>query len=249
MGFILLADAQDEKSFFVKSSFTAKSGHVLPYRIAVPPNKSDDKKPLLVFLHGAGERGNVNEKQLTHGSSFLYSAAENFNAVVVAPQCASDSYWSSVDVDRSNMPLNLTFDYEKSDITPDLAAVMELVKSIKKTHNIDRKRIYVMGLSMGGMGTFEIVHRYPKCFAAAVPVCGGGDQVNYTTKAKKIPFWIMHGDADVVVDVSESRGMVKALEERNYKVRYTEYPGVNHNSWDNAFVEPNLLNWLFSNHR
>ena len=249
IGFSYSIDAQDIKGNFSKKSFTSKSGLSLPYRIATPSESISGKKPLLVFLHGAGERGDDNEKQLTHGSSFLFEAAEKYNAIVIVPQCKKDSYWSSVEVDRSNMPLKLGFDYQGKEITPDLLAVVELIKEIRKTYNIDGKRIYVMGLSMGGMGTFEIVHRFPKCFAAAIPVCGGGDSINYTTKARKVPFWIMHGDADVVVHVEESRKMVSVLKEKRYNVQYSEYPGVNHNSWDNAFVEPGLLKWLFKQKR
>ena len=242
-------DAQDIKSKFLKKSFTSKSGLSLPYRIATPTNTESEEKPLFVFLHGAGERGNDNEKQLTHGASFLYEAVEKHNAVVIVPQCQKESYWSSVEVSRNKMPLKLTFDYDGKEITPDLLAVMELIKDISKTYNINRKRIYVMGLSMGGMGTFEIIHRFPKCFAAAIPVCGGGDQINYTTKARKVPFWIMHGDADAVVNVEESREMVSVLNEKRYNVQYTEYPGVNHNSWENAFIEPGLLDWIFNQKR
>ncbi|MFT6808440.1 MAG: putative peptidase [Saprospiraceae bacterium] len=242
-------EGQDNKSHFTKKSFKAKSGHLLPYRIAIPPESKLTKKPLLLFLHGAGERGDDNEKQLTHGASFLSKAVTKHNAIVITPQCKKESYWSSVDVDRSSMPLELSFDYHRKDITPDLQAVRELINEIRRTYNIDHKRIYVMGLSMGAMGTFEIVNRFPKCFAAAVPICGGGDSINYTSKARKVPFWIMHGDTDAVVSVNESREMVSALKDKRYDVRYTEYPGVNHNSWDNAFVEPGLLDWVFGHRR
>lgn len=242
-------DAQSLTDIFIKKSFNTKNGFSLPYRIIESNNVTTEKRPLLVFLHGAGERGNDNEKQLKHGAAFLIDAAKKHDAIVIAPQCAESSYWSSVVVDRSSRPLGLKFQYSKGSITNDLAAVMELTKKIVQTHNIDRKRIYVMGLSMGGMGTFELVHNFPKCFAAALPICGGGDKQNYSKRAKKVPFWVFHGDADSVVDVSESREMVHSLQSKGFEVRYTEYPGVNHNSWDKVFAENGLSEWIFNQKR
>src|SRR5690606_19323608 len=116
-----------------------------------------------------------------------------------------------------------------------------------KDEAVDAHRVYITGLSMGGMGTFEAVYRYPKRFAAALPICGGGDTLRYTRV--KLPFWVFHGTDDGVVNVSCSRAMVKKLEDLRVKVRYTEYPGVNHNSWDNAFAEPDFLEWMFSQRR
>ena len=97
---------------------------------------------------------------------------------------------------------------------------------------------------MGGMGTFEAVYRFPDRFAAAMPICGGGDTVHY--RKVKTPFWIFHGTDDSVVDVEYSRSMVTKLKDLKMKVRYTEYPAVNHNSWDSAFAEPSFLKWMFS---
>jgi predicted peptidase len=171
-------------------------------------------------LHGAGERGNDNEKQLTHGSK-LFLSPENrqkFPAIVIFPQCPTDSYWASVKIDRSKSPLDIDFTYNEQPNWP-LAAAIDLVKQISKTEKVDKNRIYIMGLSMGGMGTFEAIARNPKLFAAA---------------------------ADGVVKVGYSRDMYAALRALEAKeVKYTEYPNVNHNSWDNAFAEPNLLPWLF----
>jgi len=96
------------------------------------------------------------------------------------------------------------------------------------------------------MGTFEAVYRFPKLFAAAMPICGGGDPKSYGAKQAKVPFWIFHGAADVIVDVNNSRRMTERLEELKADVKYSEYQGVNHNSWDNAFDEDNFLAWMFS---
>ena len=102
-----------------------------------------------------------------------------------------------------------------------------------------------MGLSMGGKGTFECVYRSPDLFAAAIPICGAGDDTHYDNRVLKTSFWVLHGDQDESVGVKYSRDMVNKLKQLKANVRYTEYPGVKHNSWDNAFAEPDFLSWLF----
>ncbi|MDI9874245.1 carboxylesterase family protein [Flectobacillus rivi] len=233
---------------FEKRTFTDKEGHILPYRILFPENYDASKKyPIVLVLHGAGERGNDNEKQLTHGSK-LFLSPENrqkFPAIVIFPQCPTDSYWASVKIDRSKSPLDIDFTYNEQPNWP-LVAAVDLVKQISKTEKVDKNRIYIMGLSMGGMGTFEAIARNPKLFAAAVPICGGANLTWAKKYAQTVPVWIFHGDADGVVKVGYSRDMYAALRALEAKeVKYTEYPNVNHNSWDNAFAEPNLLSWLF----
>lgn len=239
--------AQD-LSLYEKKMFKASNGTELPYRFLLPAGYDDSKKyPLVLFLHGAGERGNDNEKQLVHGAKLFLTDEnrKNFPAIVVIPQCPTDNYWANVNVDRTTSPLTLTFDYTRPETTA-LFAAIELVKKLISEERVDKKRIYITGLSMGGMGTFEAVYRYPKLFAAAAPICGGGDATHYSRKAAKVPFWIFHGDKDVVVNVKESQAMVTKLKSLKAKVKYTEYPGVNHNSWDNAFAEPDFMGWLFS---
>jgi predicted peptidase len=239
--------AQD--SLYQKKIFNASNGLALPYRILLPADYNPQKKyPLVLFLHGAGERGNDNEKQLVHGAKLFLTDAnrKNFPAIVVAPQCPTDNYWGSVTVDRNTSPFTLSFDYSRPETTA-LSAAIELVKKLIAEEGVDKKRIYITGLSMGGMGTFEAVYRYPKLFAAAAPICGGGDAARYTKQTAKIPFWVFHGDQDAVVSVKESHAMVAKLKSLKAVVKYTEYGGVNHNSWDNAFAEPDFMRWLFSN--
>jgi predicted peptidase len=246
--FPLFLQAQNE---FVASTFKNEKGDSLLYRMIEPRTITDAKKyPLVIFLHGAGERGNDNTKQLMHGSSlFLKEEIKaNFPAFVIFPQCPDDEYWSSVSIDRSQLPLKLNFDYTQP-ITKPLASVHELVQELVASGKIDTKRIYIVGLSMGGMGTFEAVHRFPNLFAAAITICGGGDTLLFSKKASKIPFWVFHGADDNVVDVNYSRQMVSVLKKRKASVTYTEYPGVGHGSWENAFQEPELLPWLFSKKR
>jgi len=238
-------------SLYQKKEFMYSEGKVLPYRILYPENYDKNKKyPLVLFLHGAGERGSDNEKQLMHGSKLFLTPEnrKNFPAIVIFPQCPENSFWSSVSVDRSKSPVSFEFNYENA-ITWPLDAVQKLVTQLQADEAIDKKKCYITGLSMGGMGTFELVYRFPKLFAAAMPICGGGDSVHYDKRVKKVSFWVFHGAVDAVVNVKESIAMVNKLKELKVAVTYTEYPNVNHNSWDNAFAEPTFLSWMFSHKR
>jgi predicted peptidase len=242
--------AQNTLSYERKLYISSK-GDSLPYRILFPQNYSKSKTyPIILFLHGAGERGNDNEKQLTHGSKLFLQESNrlNFPCIVIFPQCPSKGYWASVKIDRTTSPIGLDFNYDRQPTAP-LSSAIELLKKTIKDENVDRSRVYIVGLSMGGMGTFEAVYRNPKLFAAAIPICGGGDTTRYNKQIRKTHFWIFHGDQDAVVSVANSRQMVSRLKHLKANVKYTEYPNVNHNSWDNAFAEPNLLPWLFSNKR
>ncbi|MFB9294833.1 carboxylesterase family protein [Persicitalea jodogahamensis] len=242
--------AQD-LSQYEKREFKTADGNTLPYRLLFPENYDKSKKyPLILFLHGAGERGTDNEKQLVHGGKMFLEAQnrEKFPAIVIAPQCPPESYWASVKVDRDKRPMTFEFDYQRPSNWP-LVAAYDLVKQVVGEESVDKHRLYIMGLSMGGMGTFEQVYQHPKTFAAAAPICGGADVQAYDKRVRKTPFWVFHGDADSVVPVENSRRMVDKLKALKVPVQYTEYPGVNHNSWDNAFAEPQLLPWLFSHSR
>lgn len=231
---------------YQKKSFAYEANKNLPYRILYPENYDKSKKyPLILVLHGAGERGNDNEKQLVHGAK-LFLKAENrtqFPAIVVFPQCPSDSYWATSSIDRSKNPIQFRFNYDSIPNWPQAAAIA-LVEKLKQEESIDNNRVYITGLSMGGMGTFEAVYRNPGLFAAAAPICGGGNETLYNDKVKETAFRVFHGDADGVVKVDLSRNMVTRLKELKVPVEYIEYPGVNHNSWDNAFAEPDFISWL-----
>jgi predicted peptidase len=227
------------------------AGNFLPYRILYPDNYDKTKKyPLILFLHGAGERGNDNDKQLVHGAKlFLKDENRNaFPAIILVPQCPENSFWASVKVDRSTQPFNISIDYNAAPQWP-LVAANELVKKIANEEAVDKSRIYITGLSMGGMGTFESVYRYPELYAAALPICGGADAKSYDKRVKKTAFWIFHGDADPAVNVNLSREMQAKLKSLKVENKYSEYPGVKHNSWDNAFAEPKFLAWMFAHKR
>lgn len=230
---------------FQPASFTI-NGNTLPYRIMFPENYDETKQyPLVLFLHGAGERGNDNEKQLTHGKQFLIDNFHRQNpAIVIVPQCPATNYWSNVC--RSEVNGKFEFIFGLYD-TPTVAmqTLMDLVNYWVQSGYVNRSQVYVGGLSMGSMGTFELLWRMPQTFAAAFPICGGADVKKLHLFAKNTALWIFHGDADSVVPVQFSRTIYSELKKMGCDVRYTEYKDINHNSWDNVFQEKTLGSWLF----
>ena len=236
---------------FKASTFVNEKSDTLVYQLLTPLSKQDKERyPLILFLHGAGERGNDNTKQLAHGASLFLreDVRKAFPAYVVFPQCPEEDYWASVAIDRTSLPLQLDFDYDRP-LTKSLQLAIALVDTLLKKEPVDVERIYIVGLSMGGMGTFEAVYHYPHLFAAAIPMCGGGDTLRFKNKKPMLSLWIFHGSADNVVEVKHSQQMVDAINDFSSRIKYTEYPGVGHNSWDYAFAEPDLLAWLFSQKR
>ena len=233
---------------YERKVFSDAGGNELPYRILYPQNYDSTRQyPVLLFLHGAGERGSDNQSQLIHGGK-LFLQPENrsdFPAIVIFPQCPADNSWSAA-LRRVNRETGeRIFDYSTAPSWP-LTAAAGIVQQLLDEKKADPKRVYITGLSMGGFGTFEMVHRYPHLFAAAAPICGGGDVKAYDKRVKNIPFWVFHGSEDAVVLPKHSREMVDKLKQLKAKVRYTEYPGVRHDSWTNAFAEPDYLKWIFS---
>lgn len=226
------------------------NGYTLPYQVMYPENYDSTKQyPLVVFLHGAGERGNDNEKQLTHGKQFLIDNFYSDNpAIVIAPQCPADSYWANVI--RHQLPDKMEFTFGVTDkATQPMETLIILIQSWVSSGKVDISKVYVGGLSMGGMGTFEILWRMPHTFAAAFPICGGGDISKLPLYARNTAVWIFHGDEDNVVPVQYSRSIYECLKELGCDVEYTEYKGVNHGSWNNAFNEKGLASWLLSHNR
>jgi len=230
---------------YEKKNYTNAEGETLPYRILYPENyDANNTYPLVFFLHGAGERGNDNEAQLTHGAALFLEKEnrEKFPAIVVFPQCAENDFWAHME--RTESGIRKFPYYQEPDRSLGLA--LEVLDKIIAEEGVDKSRLYVMGLSMGGMGTFETLARRPNQFAAAVPICGGGNTDLAKLYAQNTDLWIFHGSDDSVVLPEHSRMMYERLQQLGADVQYTEYPGVNHNSWDNAFAEPDLLPWLFS---
>lgn len=238
--------AQDMDKY-ERSVYIAK-GDTLPYRILFPENFDPSKQyPLVLFLHGAGERGNNNEAQLTHGGKLFLKEdiRKDYPAIVVFPQCPKDSYWSNVDIRTSDSGKREFHFQRRGKPTKAMALLLGLTKRLTDKPFVDKGQVYVGGLSMGGMGTFEILRRKPKLFAAAFAICGGDNPKN-VKKYKHIPLWIFHGAKDDIVPPESSELVVNALREKGADVKFTLYPNANHNSWDSAFAEPELVPWLFS---
>ncbi|CAH8284023.1 phospholipase/carboxylesterase [Mariniflexile fucanivorans] len=231
------------KEYFIQQSDT------LPYRLMMPKNFDKTKQyPVVLFLHGSGQRGNDNEVQLLNGGNLFTSEKnrDDFQAIVIFPQCSEDSYWSNAIIDRSTLPLKMEFPLDAKP-TKALSLLMQLMDDVSTKTYVDKHRIYVGGLSMGGMGTFEIVYRNPELFAAAFSICGAGNPETAKVYAKTTPFWVFHGANDDVVNPLESIKMVSGILEYGGKPNFTLYAKDNHNSWDSAFSETELLPWLFSN--
>jgi len=246
---ILLAfavSAQDKTAF--EKHWLVQGIDSLPYRLLLPENYDASKKyPLVFFMHGAGERGNDNEAQLVHGAKLFLQAdvRKQYPAIVVFPQCSRQSFWANISYKRDTLGKPLfVFDAAKE---PTIAMKLanQLLHEIIQKYPVQKKKIYIGGLSMGGMGTFDLVARNPGLFAAAFPICGGGDP-STAKKLKKTKWWVFHGAKDDVVPPAYSQEMVTALETAKANVKFTLYPNANHNSWDAAFAEPALLSWLFA---
>lgn len=244
------AQQQSDLSAFEQQLFL-QGEDTLPCRILSPLHFSTGKKyPLIIFLHGSGERGNDNESQLTWGGSLFLDSAnrEKFPAIVVFPQCPKDSSWSVRVRNQGGDSVKFRFPMDQQATRP-LQMVMSFIDTLINSGIVDTRQIYLGGLSMGGFGTFELLWRKPNLFAASFPICGGGNPAGAKIYGKKFPVWVFHGTDDAVVPPANSRIMVEALKAAGARVKYTEYAGVKHDSWINAFAEPELLPWLFKQKR
>ena len=215
------ADLNQTKESYSAEVSKKYSYHYLKYL----PKEYDGKKkfPLLLFLHGAGERGSDLEKVTKHGPPKLIKQGKQFPFVVISPQCPKDTCW-------------------------DANALDAMLDKIIESHAVDESRIYCTGLSMGGFGTWALGSTNPNRFAAFAPICGGGvDRTAFNAfEMWKKPVWVFHGDADKVVPLEESERMVKALRRRGGKPKFTIYKGVNHDSWTETYNNPKLYEWFLS---
>ncbi|WP_422084021.1 prolyl oligopeptidase family serine peptidase [Ulvibacterium sp.] len=219
----------------------------LPYRILLPEDYDTNRAyPLVVVLHGAGERGDDNEAQLSYGADLFLreDIRKEYPAIVVFPQCPEEGYWANVKKEQFLLFFTFTF-YPDGEPTTAMESLQGLIENLTENYNIDSKRMYVGGLSMGGMGTLELVRRSPGTFAAAFAICGGAHPET-APQLIGTPWWLFHGDSDMVVDYEHSEKMAAALKKAGGEVKFTTYEDVNHNSWENAFAEPELVPWLFS---
>jgi len=246
LGGINKLTAQESTRAFQKREFLDNKGIKMPYRILLPIDYDCSKKyPLLVFLHGSGERGEDNEAQLKHGANLFLQedTRKNFQAIVVFPQCPNGESWSSMESDSTGK-WDFPFTKEPS---RQMKLLQGLLNEVMVNNCVDDRKVYLGGLSMGAFGILEWMAREPNRFAAAFPICGGGNTLLTAIYGSKIPTWFFHGDADAVVPVQYSRELVEKIKAEKGNVQYTEYPGIGHDSWNNAFKEPNLLSWLLKN--
>lgn len=226
---------------FEQGVFVSSSGDTLPYRLCLPLQYDSNKVyPLVLFFHGAGERGTDNALPLKHGPLAFArkSLQERHPCFVLVPQCPKNRRWVEVDwkLLRHEMP-----------DTPSrpMRAALQLLERVQAGYSIDPGRLYVTGLSMGGFGTWDLVTRYPERFAAAVPVCGGGDE-RLAARLAKLPIWAFHGLEDMVVRAERSQNMIKAIRLAGGSPKFTEYPKVGHNAWDFAYGDEAMFEWLFA---
>jgi len=228
-------------SKFSINKYISDKGDTLLYRQLFPDADTLRRFPLVIFLHGSGERGNDNEAQLKWGV-MNFASDENmirYPAFVIAPQCPSNMSWSNFNRDRNSSQMSLQASPSKP-----MQLLIGLIDNLKKTLRVDTTRIYITGLSMGGFGTYDAIMRYPKLFAAAVPVCGGGD-VSKASLIAHIPIWIFHGAEDPSVSPVYSLEMLQALTKAGAHPGFTQYPEVGHFSWLGAYSDPLMIEWLF----
>jgi len=228
-------------SKFSINKYISDKGDTLLYRQLFPDADTLRRFPLVIFLHGSGERGNDNEAQLKWGV-MNFASDENmirYPAFVIAPQCPSNMSWSNFNWDRNSSQMSLQASPSKP-----MQLLIGLIDNLKKTLRIDTTRIYITGLSMGGFGTYDAIMRYPKLFTAAVPVCGGGD-VSKASSIAHIPIWIFHGAEDPSVSPVYSLEMLQALTKAGGHPGFTQYPEVGHFSWLGAYSDPLMIEWLF----
>ena len=199
----------------------------LNYWLHLPTGYDKDKEkkwPLMLFLHGAGERGDNLEVVKKWGPPRIVQNKKDFPFILISPQCPSGRYWN--------------IDHLK-----------ELLDQTIKNHNVDTQRIYLTGLSMGGYGSWALAAKHPKTFAAVAPICGGIDPES-AEPLVDVPIWAFHGDADKVVPVSQSQAIVDAIKNKGgTKVTLTIYEGVGHNSWTETYANPKLYEWFLQHRR
>ncbi|MDB5289907.1 MAG: phospholipase/carboxylesterase [Phycisphaerales bacterium] len=223
------ADEQPETGQHAKV-FEKQVEMKLNYLLYLPPdyNKDASKKwPLMLFLHGSGERGSDVNKVKIHGPPKMVELYKDSQLarefIIVSPQCPDGRWWKPDELEA-------------------------LLDDTAEHYRIDADRVYLTGLSMGGFGTWDLAANAPKRFAAIVPICGGGNTA-MARRIKDLPIWVFHGDADPAVPVQKSDEMVKALKDLNADVTYTRYPGVGHDCWTQTYNNPELYKWLLSHKR
>ena len=238
--FLMFSNSNSQDlELFEKETFEFEK-ETLSYRILKPLNYNSNKQyPVHLFLHGAGERGNDNDSQLVHGGKLFLKKEnrEQYNSWVIFPQAQKNDWWGYKDPYK--------FDYNVKE-SKAMSLVVKLMDDFTQRKDVNPNKVFVSGLSMGGMGTFVILNLRPEMFAAATPICGDGDPSLVSNYSKKVPVWIFHGSDDTVVSPKKSLKMAKAIIENGGSPKITFYENVGHDSWNNAFAEKNFLKWIHS---
>lgn len=235
---VLPCVAQARIDGFIPRVYRNAARQAMPYRLFVPANyRQDMQYPLVLWLHGAGGAGTDNRAQISGDQvpgTRLWTKQQNqtkYPSFVLVPQ--SPTNWVSSGLDRLSLEMSL---------------VLAVLEEVRSEFNVDPARIYVAGQSDGGIGTWNVIIQRPSLFAAAIALCGGGDTSRAAAIAK-LPVWAFHGARDNVISVAESRKMINAIQKAGGHPRYTEYSNVGHDVWNRAFAEPELVDWLFGQHR
>ncbi len=216
--------------------------YTLPYRLYVPANYNPSKSyPVILFLHGAGERGSDNRAHLNRTVQNLFDTQPDLleQSIVICPQCPQDEQWVDHPWNQGN------YSSDRVQESKALSTAYEILESVMAEYSCDTDRIYAMGISMGGYGTWDMLVRHGDIFAAAVPLCGGGDpsKANYL---KDIPIWTYHGTADSIVQYAGTKGMYDAvIAAGGEKITFNTVEGGEHNIWDEATTNAQLIEWLF----
>lgn len=200
----------------------------LDYLLHLPPGYDDDSAqrwPLILFLHGSGERGSDLELVKQHGIPKNLENGQELPFIVVSPQCPADSHW-----------------------TLHIEALNALLNDVISRYRVDETRVYLTGLSMGGAGTWMLAGAYPERFAAIAPICGRSVPLPIP-RFKNLPVWAFHGDADEIVPVSDTYRTVDAIKALGGNVQLTVYPGVGHDSWTQTYNNPELYAWFLRHER
>ncbi len=226
-----------------KSTHTDENGKTLPYRLYLPKDYSEDiAYPVMLFLHGAGERGTDNASQLNNVIQKLYNDRNSpfYQCILIVPQCPADEQW--VDTPWANGNYRL----DNIPMSSALTAALDLLDYVIETYSVNEARQYVMGISMGGYGTWDLLMRYPERFAAAIPICGAADRTRAASLVN-VPIWTFHDSTDTVVPYSGTKIMVSAIRSAGGTViKYTETARYGHSVWDSAVATDGLFDWLFS---
>jgi predicted peptidase len=237
--------ADDLLARFTPLVHPADDGGTLPYRWYLPPDASADRQvPLVILLHGTSGRGTDNERQFTAANRTAITclfAQRDHPCAIAVPQCPPDDQWTRT-----------TYHPERHERTPEAGRTMRRLLDLIRTHGrqpaINAKRIYVIGNSMGGYGTWDLLSREPTLIAAAVPICGGGS-LDTAPAIARIPVWVFHGAQDGIVVVGHSQRMVAALRRHGGEPRYSEFPDAGHDIAEQVFATPGLAGWLFAQQR